>query len=94
MLQVRLYTKPICGLCDDLKAELDALAPTYPHQLEEVNIESDPALFEQFRYIIPVLSFRDDAGERERLQAPISRADLLAVFRALGQADRPATKPS
>ena len=91
MLQIRLYTKPVCGLCDDLKAELDALAPTYPHQLEEVNIESDPALFEAFRFTIPVLSFRQDGEEKDRLQAPISRADLLAVFRALGQADRPTT---
>ena len=71
MLNVTLYTRKGCKLCDKVKAELNDLQAKYPHQLVEVNIESDAALMENFALEIPIV----DAGPY-RLRAPITRQKL------------------
>jgi glutaredoxin len=52
---ITLYSKPGCHLCEDVRTLLDELAPERGFVVEEVNIANDPALFEQYRYEIPVL---------------------------------------
>lgn len=59
-LQVTLYTKPECSLCDHLKADLLAMQSEFGFSLVEHNIEADPLLFERFRYLIPVLEIDGD----------------------------------
>jgi glutaredoxin len=56
---VVLYMKPECHLCeiargwlDDFAAEPDRYAP---FALDEVDIRRDPAVFEEYRYRIPVI---------------------------------------
>lgn len=71
MLNVTLFTKPGCGLCDEVKASLEQLQTRYPHQLLEVNITQDDALLNQYRYTIPVVWI----GEEE-LAAPITAVQL------------------
>ena len=71
MLTVTLFTKPGCGLCDEVKFSLEQLRNNYPHQLLEVNITQDDALFNQYRYTIPVVQI----GEQE-LAAPITAVQL------------------
>jgi uncharacterized membrane protein len=71
MLNVTLYTRKGCKLCDEVKAELNDLQSKYPHQLAEVDIDSDSALVESFGWEIPVV----DAGPY-RLKAPITRQKL------------------
>ena len=71
MLNVTLYTRKGCKLCDEVKAELNELQSKYPHHLAEVDIESDSALMENFGSEIPVV----DAGPY-RLKAPITRQKL------------------
>ena len=36
MLTIKLFGKPDCGLCDDVKAELAALQATFPHRLNQI----------------------------------------------------------
>jgi glutaredoxin len=60
-MRVFLYSKPHCGLCDELKADLLALQPEIGFDLQEQNIEQDPELFDRFRYLIPVLEI--EGGE-------------------------------
>lgn len=55
MLQVTLYTKPGCHLCDDLLAELHEWQSGLSFTVAERNIDADPADFERFRHLIPVL---------------------------------------
>jgi len=71
MLNVTLYTRKGCKLCDEVKAELDDLQTKYPHQLAEVDIESDSALMQNFALEIPVV----ETGPY-RLKAPITRQKL------------------
>ncbi len=71
MLTVTLFTKPGCGLCDEVKFSLEQLQVHYPHQLQEINITQDDALFNRYRYTIPVVQI----GEQE-LAAPITAVQL------------------
>lgn len=75
MRSVLLYTKEGCGLCDMVKQELAVLQADYPHQLHEIDITQDPAMFAAYKHKIPVVQI----GETQ-LQAPISRQDLIAAF--------------
>ena len=54
-MNLTLYSKPDCPLCDELKADLDVLQNQYEFTLVERNIEDDSVLFERYRYLIPVL---------------------------------------
>jgi uncharacterized membrane protein len=71
LLNVTLYTRPECKLCDEVRAELQSLQAKYPHRLAEINIESDPVLLKAFLVEIPVV----EVGPY-RLKAPISRQSL------------------
>lgn len=72
MQTVTLYSKAGCGLCDAVKHALDALADQHPHQLIEVDITHDMALFERYRFAIPVVVI----GATE-LRAPITPQMLV-----------------
>ncbi len=74
---VKLYSKPDCHLCEQAEALLARLRPRLPHQVEKLDIQSDPALFERYRYSIPVLV----VGDRE-YAAPLDEA---LVARALAE---------
>lgn len=78
MLTVTLYTKDGCGLCDEVKAELGGLAAEFPHQLQEVDITKDSALFARYRFTIPVIKI----GE-ETLKAPITTDQLVSAFQTV-----------
>ncbi len=55
MIQVELYGKADCPLCDDAKAVLAKVRAQLPFDLVEVDIERDAKLFEQFKDDIPVV---------------------------------------
>lgn len=75
MKKIRLYTKRGCTLCDKVKARLETMQSRYPHELEEVDIEHDQLLFNEYRFLIPVLV----CGEKI-IKAPISDNDLRNLF--------------
>jgi len=50
-----LYAKAGCHLCDDARTHLDDLAADYHFTFDEVDIRRDPAIFERYRYRIPVI---------------------------------------
>jgi len=75
MIKVTLYTKEGCHLCEVVKEELMGLNGRFPHTLHEVDITSNPALWQQYRYRIPVLHIGDI-----ELAAPISRQQLEATL--------------
>ena len=55
MMEVVLYTKPGCCLCDTAKAQLSKLRAVQPFHLREVNILEDSAAYAQFHEEIPVI---------------------------------------
>jgi glutaredoxin len=55
MIEVVLYTKPGCCLCDTVKAQLSRLRVAQPFEFREVNILEDRAAFAKFHEEIPVV---------------------------------------
>lgn len=55
MREIVLYTKSGCCLCDDAKEALRVARAQVQFALREVDIESDPALYEAHRNDIPVI---------------------------------------
>lgn len=55
-VRVRLYEKAGCGLCQETYRALSRLRMDVPLELERVDIEADPALFERYAIRIPVLA--------------------------------------
>ena len=51
-----LYGRPGCHLCDDARAALERVRRELPFDLEEVDIESDDALFKRYLERIPVVA--------------------------------------
>ena len=74
MIEVILYTKPGCCLCDTVKAQLEKLRPARRFDLREVNIEEDRAAYAQFHEQIPVVfingrkAFKYHLDEKEFLR--------------------------
>ena len=56
MATVTLYSRPGCHLCDDARAELEAVRATHPFLLEERDIEADDATFKAYLERIPVVA--------------------------------------
>ncbi len=83
MLNVFLYSRPNCHLCEQAEADLRLLQEAIPHKLTVVDIDSDAGLKEALALEIPVV----EAGPF-RLKAPFGRAELQATLGAA--ADRQA----
>jgi glutaredoxin len=77
-LEVRLYGKPGCHLCELAEELLEDLSSEYPLSLQTVDITADPALFERYRYEIPVISLTDGRS----LAGRIDRTELRKLLRA------------
>lgn len=75
-MELILYSKPDCHLCDELKRDLADLQDEFGFSLRERNILEDAALNEQFKYLIPVLQI----GESQLLYPP---HDWLTLRNAL-----------
>lgn len=54
-IQLTLYSRPGCHLCEVMKAVIAELAGEFPHRLEEVDISRDPMLEARYGEQIPVL---------------------------------------
>ena len=54
-MNVDIYSKPDCPLCDEAKHVLRKVQERVPFELIETNIEADPTLFERYKYDIPVV---------------------------------------
>jgi len=78
-VKVVLYTKPGCGLCEQMKGEMKNAGVENLYSLEEVNIETDAELFAQYRYEIPVLLINGVEAFRHRLSADEFRTQVTSL---------------
>ena len=58
-MKIRIYSKPDCHLCDEAKETIQRVTNRLPIEIEVIDIQKDPELFDQYRYDIPVI-FLDD----------------------------------
>ena len=87
-MRVTLYGRPGCLLCDEVRRDLSELQAESPHELVEVNIESDAELLTRYVEQIPVV-----VTGPYTLKAPIARSDLRVTLRAAASAP-PVAAPS
>jgi glutaredoxin len=74
--QVTFYTKAGCHLCEQARAMLDEITTEVDYELTEIDIRSDPALFEQYRYRIPVII----VNTTHIVEGCIEYSDLVRAF--------------
>ena len=77
-VHVDLFGKPGCSLCDEALELLDDFREQFEFQIRRHNILEDHALFEKYRFRIPVLVIE---GE-ERLSLTINAPNLETVLQA------------
>ncbi len=77
MIRVTLFAKPECSPCDEVKAALAAIQSEIPHQLVEVDVQSDASLLKHYGEKIPVVKIGPYT-----LYAPISSTDLRIALGA------------
>ncbi|HUF38290.1 MAG TPA: glutaredoxin family protein [Anaerolineales bacterium] len=87
MLNVILYTRAGCHLCEDVKTDLESLQAEVPHKLVEIDIAADEALEAKYGSHIPVIQ----VGPYQR-RAPITRQDLLVSLSAARDRENQLTK--
>ena len=58
---VRFYTKDGCHLCEEALKMLRAVAEEFSLAITEVDITSDPEVYERFKYTIPVVEVDGEA---------------------------------
>jgi len=55
MAKIVVYSKVGCSLCVEALDEVERVRKEIPFDLEEVDIEDDPALLEKYGHLIPVV---------------------------------------
>ena len=73
MINLTLYFREGCWLCDKAEEMLNGLKEKYGIDLKKVSIDSNDELYELYRSDIPVLEFKDGSA----LHGVIKKKDLL-----------------
>lgn len=79
MLKVTLYSRQDCHLCEQVKADLDALHERYPHQLTVIDVDGTPELRKAYGFEVPVVEIGPYT-----LKAPIAQHELALTLGAAG----------
>ena len=64
-----LYSRPGCGLCEEMRAELDRLPAARGYPLEEVDVDAEASTRARYGHKIPVLLFAGELVCHGRLDA-------------------------
>lgn len=84
MSVLTVYSRPGCGLCDDLLAELRALCADQPVRIEVQDVDADPVLRRRYGLDVPLLF----AGDEELCRHRLDMAALQAWLRRVSPASR------
>lgn len=76
--EVTLYTRRVCGLCNEAVEELWMLRGPLQFTLIERYVDDDPALIARYNDIVPVIAVGDDVVAH----APIDFANLREMLAA------------
>lgn len=82
-LEVTLYTRPGCHLCDEAKLQIAPLLAEFGARLREINIDADPELHERYNTDVPVIFLADRKVAKHRVDASQFRRQLLEASRRL-----------
>src|SRR2546428_4147278 len=80
-LEVTLYTRPGCHLCDEAKLQIAPLLAEFGVRLREVNIDANPELRERYNADVPVIFLADRKIAKHRVDQKQFRRQLLEARR-------------
>lgn len=86
MIRLRLLSRPGCHLCEDMRARVDALLESEPHEWEVVDVDSDEELARRWSDRIPVLFVEGALFATGSLPALETRARILRAAAERGGA--------
>ncbi len=83
-MEVTLYTRPGCTLCEAAKEDLEALEAEYGFSLQVVNVDDDPELAARYGARIPVVAIDGETV----LQTRVSRLRFRKAWEARQNRER------
>jgi len=78
MIEVTLYSRKDCHLCEVAQQQLDELQSSIPHHLTVMDVDSDDKLKKLYGFNVPVVQIGP-----YRLMAPIEKKDLEISMKAV-----------
>jgi hypothetical protein len=75
-LEVTLYTRPGCHLCEDAKLAMLPLLHEFHAVLREINIDNDPQLTALYGHDIPVIFIGSHKAAKHRVDSVEFRRQL------------------
>ena len=82
MTRLSLLSRPGCGLCEEMRRQVETILADVPRQWEEVDVDSDPELARRYGESIPILYVNDRLFAKIRLPR---LATALRLRRAAGR---------
>lgn len=83
-MDVTLYSRPGCHLCEAAKAAIDPLLAEFGATLHEVNIDDDAVLTELYGWDIPVLFVGTRKAAKHRINVRQLRRQLKEAREGVG----------
>lgn len=80
-LEVTLYTRTGCHLCDEAKSQIAPVLMEFGARLREVNIDADPVLRERYNVDVPVIFLGDRKIAKHRIDLSQFRRQILEARR-------------
>ena len=81
-MEITLYTRPGCHLCEAAKAQIAPLLDEFGATLREINVDADAALREQYTNDVPVIFIGARKAAKHRVDVAQFRRQLEAARRA------------
>ena len=75
-MRLLFYTKAGCPLCEEAEELLEAAAEHVALEVEKIDIYRDEALFQRYRYRVPVIRL----GDLDVLELKFTLDDLLKAI--------------
>ena len=76
MIDLSLYTRRGCCLCEEMKTAIDDAIGGFPVRLEEIDVDANPDFTERFGADVPVLFVEGQEFARHRLDRKALRERL------------------
>ncbi len=80
-LEVTLYTRPGCHLCEEAKAQMAPLLQEFGATLREINIDADPVLRDRYTDEVPVVFLGARKVAKHRVALDQFRRQLASARR-------------
>ena len=79
-IQIEIYSRPGCHLCDNAKEVIERFAGQYRIRLKVTDVDSDNALREAYGWEIPVVMINGEEAFRHRVDSAALERKLKELW--------------